>query len=244
MTSNSTGAVTVHTAPVPSRRASRWPARLDVAQSLTGLVLGLFVGFHLFLDSSILLGPEAVDFIARLFEGKGILDEPQPWIVTVFSLGILTLLVAHAALAMRKLPHDYHQLAIFRHHNATLRHTDTRLWWVQALTGFALFFLVAVHLFMPITVPEDIGGLPSARRVVEDNAWALYIVLLPIVVAHAALGLYRLAQKWGWPSFTIGAEGRRRLLLATLGVAAFYLVIDLAALVAYLRIGLSLGGQP
>ena len=215
-----------------------------MAQSLTGLVLGLFVGFHLFLDSSILLGPEAVDFIARLFEGKGILDEPQPWIVTVFSLGILTLLVAHAALAMRKLPHDYHQLAIFRHHNATLRHTDTRLWWVQALTGFALFFLVAVHLFMPITVPEDIGGLPSARRVVEDNAWALYIVLLPIVVAHAALGLYRLALKWGWPSFTIGAEGRRRLLLATLGVAAFYLVIDLAALVAYLRIGLSLGGQP
>ena len=145
---------------------------------------------------------------------------------------------------MRKLPHDYQQLAIFRRHNSAMRHTDTRLWWVQALTGFALFFLVAVHLFMPITVPEDIGGLESARRVVQDNAWALYIVLLPVVVAHAALGLYRLALKWGWPSFTIGAQGRRRLLLATVGVAAFYLLIDLAALVAYLRIGLSLGGQP
>ena len=56
---------------------------------------------------------------------KGILDEPQPWIVTVFSLGILALLVAHAALAMRKLPHDYQQLAIFRRHNSAMRHTDT-----------------------------------------------------------------------------------------------------------------------
>ena len=54
----------------------------------------------------------------------------------------------------------------------------------------------------------------------------------------AALGQQLMAAVRG------ALQGRRRLLLATVGVAAFYLLIDLAALVAYLRIGLSLGGQP
>ena len=35
-------------------RKSRWPARMDLAQSLTGLFLGLFMWGHMFFVSSIL----------------------------------------------------------------------------------------------------------------------------------------------------------------------------------------------
>ncbi|MCU0937418.1 MAG: fumarate reductase cytochrome b subunit [Gammaproteobacteria bacterium] len=244
MTLRHSGALSAGITSAGTHRASRWPARLDVAQSLTGLVLALFVGVHLFLDASILIGPAAADFIARLFEGQPFLDTPQPWFVSVFALGILALVVAHALLAVRKLPHDYRELAAFRRHNAGLRHADTRLWWWQAVTGFALFFLVAVHVYMPITVPEAIGATPSARRIVAENAWALYVVLLPVVVLHAALGVYRLALKWGWPPAAATEAGRHRLQLAAYAVTAFYVLLGLAALVTYVRLGLSLGAHP
>ena len=38
-----------------------------------------------------------------------------------------------------------------------LRHEDTTLWWVQAVTGFALFFLASVHLYQMLMHPGDIG---------------------------------------------------------------------------------------
>ncbi len=36
-------------------RKSRWPARMDLAQSASGLVLGLFMWGHMFFVSSILI---------------------------------------------------------------------------------------------------------------------------------------------------------------------------------------------
>lgn len=244
MTLRCSGPPSAGIASAGTHRPSRWPARLDVAQSLTGLVLALFVGVHLLLDASILIGPAAADFIARLFEGQPFLDTPQPWLVSVFALGVLALVVAHALLAVRKLPQDYRQLAAFRRVRTGLRHTDTRLWGWQAGTGFALFFLVAVHVYMPITVPAAIGATPSARRIVSENAWALYLVLLPVVVLHAALGVYRLALKWGWPRAVASAGGRRRLRLAAFAVTASYVLLGLAALWTYVRLGLSLGANP
>jgi fumarate reductase subunit C len=222
------------------QQGSRWPAWLDVAQSATGLALALFVSVHLLLDAAILIGPGAADFVARFFEGSLVFDEPHPWLVSGFALWILVLVVAHAALAMRKLPHDLRQVAAFRRHSATLCHSDTRLWWWQALTGFALFFLVSAHVYMPITVPEAIGAVASARRVVGESAWALYLLLLPVVVLHAALGVYRLALKWGWPPLAGTAAGRGRLRAAALAVTAVYVLVGLAALAAYVWLGLTL----
>ncbi len=43
-----------------SRRRRRWPARLDVLQSATGLALGLFMWVHMLFVSSILLGKDAM----------------------------------------------------------------------------------------------------------------------------------------------------------------------------------------
>ena len=79
-----------------------------------------------------------------------------------------------------------------------LRHEDTTLWWVQAVTGFALFFLASVHLYQMLMHPGDIGPYESADRVWSGRWWPLYLVLLFAVELHGGVGLYRLAVKWGW----------------------------------------------
>ena len=50
-------------------RKSRWPARLDWMQSVSGLVLALFMWGHMFFVSSILLGKDAMWTVAKAFEG-------------------------------------------------------------------------------------------------------------------------------------------------------------------------------
>ena len=50
-------------------RKSRWPARLDLTQSATGLVLVLFMWGHMFFVSSILISKDAMWTITKFFEG-------------------------------------------------------------------------------------------------------------------------------------------------------------------------------
>jgi len=233
-----TGNVIGRVPPARAPRKSAWPARLDFLQSLTGLLLAGFLAVHLLLDSAILFGAEAADFVARFFEGQILFGSPYPWIVSVAAIAILVLVVIHAALAMRKLPGAYREYAEMRGHVRAFNHTDTRLWWWQALTGFALFFLVAAHLFVVITQPDAIGAEPSTRRVVEQGAWALYLLFLPIVLVHAAVGVYRLSVKWGVPPLADAAQGRGRRLMMWI-VVAVYLALGLASLATYLGRGLS-----
>jgi fumarate reductase subunit C len=232
------GSVIARASATRASRKSAWPARLDLAQSVTGLLLAAFLAVHLLLDSAILFGPDAADFVAHFFEGKLFFGTSYPWIVSAAAIALLLLVVVHAALALRKFPHAYRDYAEMRGHVRALQHTDTRLWWWQAATGFALFFLVAAHLFVVITHPSAIGADPSTQRVVEQGAWALYLVFLPVVLVHAAVGVYRLSVKWGVPPLAdSGQAGRRRLGMWIVVVA--YLVLGLASLATYLGRGLA-----
>lgn len=223
-------------APRAPMRASRWPARLDLAQSTTGLLLGLFLGVHLLLDAAILIGPQAADVVARAFEGAYLFAQPQAWIISVVALVLALLVVVHAALALRKLPGNTAQLRAYRQHAGRMRHADTTLWWLQALTGFALFFLVAPHLLQAMLTPADIGAQPSARRIVHELMVVYYAVFLPVVVLHAAVGVHRVLLKWGHPPIANRARARQLMW----AVAGLYLLIGSAALVAYVRYGLTL----
>src|SRR5215218_5886772 len=82
-----------------STRKSRWPARLDWMQSVSGLVLALFMWGHMFFVSSILLGKDAMWTVTRFFEGYFVFGRSYPWIVSVVVAGVLALLVVHAMLA-------------------------------------------------------------------------------------------------------------------------------------------------
>lgn len=219
-------------------RASRWPARLDLAQSASGLLLGLFMWAHMMFVASILVSRDAFWAVARFFEGAWFLDEPQPWLVSVIVAAVAALVVVHAALALRKFPADYSQYASFRRHQRSLHHEDTTLWYWQVVTGFALFFMVAVHLFTMLVHPERIGPFESGDRVWTDRFWLLYLPMLFAVEIHGGVGLYRLAVKWGWFEGRDAAASRRRLRVAKWAMTAFFIVLGLASLAAYMKIGI------
>jgi succinate dehydrogenase subunit C len=235
---NGTGSVIARETATRASRKSAWPARLDLAQSLTGLLLAAFLAVHLLLDSAILIGPGAADLVAHFFEGSLFFGSSHPWIVSAAAMALLVLVAIHAVLAMRKFPAAYRDYAEMRSHVRALHHTDTRLWWWQAATGFALFFLVAAHLFVVITQPGAIGADPSTRRVVEQGAWALYLIFLPVVLVHAAVGVYRLSVKWGMPPLVDSTHARRRRMIMWIAVVA-YLALGFASLATYLGRGLS-----
>ena len=219
-------------------RASRWPARLDLAQSASGLVLAVFMWSHMLFVSSILAGKDAMWTVTKFFEGYYFTGRSHPWVVSIAVAGIAALLALHAALALRKFPASYRQYATFRGHMRGMRHADTTLWWWQVVTGFALFFLASVHLFAMLTRPDLIGPYESSDRVVTQHYWLLYVVLLFAVEIHGGIGLYRLAVKWGWFAGDDPNATRKRLQRVKWSITAFFLVLGVATLAAYVKIGM------
>jgi fumarate reductase subunit C len=219
-------------------RKSRMPARLDLMQSVSGLALALFMWAHMVLVSSILLGKEAMYTVTKFFEGKYIFGQSYPGIVTVMVASVFALFILHAFLAMRKFPIDYKQYKTYRDHMRILHHGDTTLWFVQVYTGFAMFFLGSVHLYIMMTQPATIGPYGSSDRVVSDWMWPLYLLLLLAVELHGSIGLYRLAIKWGWFEGRNPKERRRKLKRAKVLVSVFFLTLGLLSLAAYIKIGL------
>ena len=206
-------------------RKSHWPARLDFVQSASGLFLGLFMWGHMAFVSTILMSKDAMWWVTKMFEGYFFFGRPYPAIVAFVVALVSVMFVVHGLLAMRKFPANYHEFREFRSHQKMLRHEDTTLWWVQAVTGFALFFLASVHLYQMLVHPGDIGPYESADRVWSGRWWPLYLVLLFAVELHGGVGLYRLAVKWGW--FEGEDPNRTRVLLKRLkrGITVFFLTL-------------------
>ena len=163
---------------VAARRLSAWPARLDLLQSGSGLLLALFMWAHMLFVSSILLGNDAMWVVARFFEGYFLLGYRVPALVALVVGTVAALFVTHAALALRKFPASYAAYRTFRTHMTGMRHEDTTLWYWQVVTGFALFFLASLHLGTMLTRPGRIGPFESADRVWSDLLWPVYLVML------------------------------------------------------------------
>jgi len=221
----------------PSRRKSRWPAKLDLAQSASGLVLGLFMWGHMLFVSSILLGNDAMWAITKMFEGYFFFGSAHPVIVSGVVAVVFTLFIAHALLALRKFPINFAQVRVYRSHMSMMHHEDTTLWWWQAVTGFAMFFLASPHLFQMLMHPGLIGPFESSDRVWSGSWWPLYLVLLFCVELHGGIGLYRLAVKWGWFAGGDANATRKRLKVLKWALSVFFIVLGLATLAAYMKIG-------
>ena len=227
--------------------APRWPARLDLLQSGTGLALGLFMWVHMLFVSSILLGKDAMWIVARFFEGYYFFGKPLTWLVSILVATVFALFITHAALALRKFPASYRQYRAYREHMAGMKHEDTTLWYWQVVTGFALFFMASTHLYIMMTHPDRIGPFESADRVWSDLMWPLYLVMLFAVEFHGGIGLYRLALKWGWFAGPDPLATRRRLRFFKWTLTAFFLLLGIATLLAYIKIGIDhapLYGEP
>ena len=131
----------------------------------SGLLLALFMWGHMFFVSSILISKDAMWTITKMFEGYFIFGRSHPGIVSCVVAAIIALIVLHAMLAVRKFPISWRQYRLFRGHMKLIRHEDTTLWFWQVFTGFALFFLASVHLYIMLTRPDRIGPFESADRV-------------------------------------------------------------------------------
>ena len=223
-------------------RASRMPALLDYLQSATGLFLALFMMAHMFFVSTILISNEAMDKVSRFFEldflssdGKG-----YPFVVSILAFVVFSIFILHALLAMRKFPINYRQYIRLKAHKDALRHSDTKLWVIQAYTGFAMFFLGSVHLYIVMTQPQTIGAIGSSFRFVHQHFWLLYLVLLFAVELHGSIGLYRLAVKWGWFEAKTPEITLKRLRNLKIAISVFFIILGLATYAAYVKNGLKL----
>lgn len=217
------------------RKKSRVPARLDWWQSATGLFLGLFMMVHMLFVSSILISDEFMFTITKFFEGSIFIKAGEPKIVSGVAAFVFIVFVAHAFLAMRKFPINYRQYLALKAHKHVMKHSDTSLWFVQAATGFIMFFLASVHLYIMFAQPDTIGPSGSSFRFFEQNFWLLYIVLLFSVELHGSIGLYRLCIKWGWLE-GLGINGLRT---AKWVMSVFFIVLGLATFYAYFSKGMN-----
>ena len=152
-------------------RKSHWPARLDFVQSASGLFLGLFMWGHMAFVSTILISNDAMWWVTKMFEGQFILGKAYSGIVAAVVALVSFMFVLHGLLAMRKFPGNFQEYKSFASHRKMLRHEDTTLWWVQAWTGFALFFLASVHLYQMLMHPGRhrplrVGGARVERPLV------------------------------------------------------------------------------
>jgi fumarate reductase subunit C len=218
-------------------QASRVPAWLDLLQGLSGLLLTIFMWAHMLFVSSILLGMDAMYTVARLFEGQYFFGRPYPVLVSVVVAVILFLFSLHAVLSLRKIPANYLEYRRFRRHMGGFRHADTNLWLVQVITGLLLILLTFAHLYQMMLHPSDIGPYASADRVWSGRWWPFYLILLISVEIHGGIGLYRLALKWGWIRTAGGALARQKLQRVKWSVTAFFLILGLLTLAAYMKIG-------
>ena len=219
-------------------KKSRLPAKLDYLQSATGLFLALFMIAHMFLVSSILISKDFMYKVTKVLEGSFIFEGGQPLLVSIGALTIFIIFIAHAGLAMRKFPINYRQFIKYRQHMKLMKHSDTNLWFIQAITGFAMFFLGSVHIYIMMTQPDNIGPYASSDRMVTEWMWPLYLVLLIAVELHGSIGLYRLAIKWGWFDGENPRKTRKILKNIKIAMSVFFITLGLATLIAYIKIGI------
>lgn len=220
-----------------AKKKSRVPAKLDYLQSATGLLLGLFMWGHMLLVSSILISKDVMYQVTKILEASFLFEGGNPLLVSIVAGFIFIVFIAHAAMGMRKLPANYKQYKAIKAHATYMKHEDTKLWFIQAFTGFSMFFLGSIHLFIMMTNSDKIGPYASADRVWSLYMWPLYILLLLAVEFHGTIGLYRLCVKWGWFDGENPKQTRIKLKKIKNILTWFFLILGFTTLLAYMKIG-------
>lgn len=169
-------------------RPGRRDACLDWLQMLTGAGLVLFMWCHMLLVSSVVLSPKIMDAIAHFFE--------VTYMAQVGGPVIFLTMITHFVLAARKIPFRAEDQKTIWEHAKMMRHADTWLWVVQAVTAMIVLVMGSVHLFVVLS-DLPITAAKSAARVQAGWGW-FYLVLLPSIELHVSVGFHRIGVKWGF----------------------------------------------
>ncbi len=225
-------------------KKSQTPAKYDKLLTATGVVLALFMMGHMFFVSTILLGKDVMYKVTKLFELDFIFEGGLPIIVSIFVTIISFIFIIHALLGIRKFPTSYKTYIKVKEHAKMMNHKDTSMWMFQWISGLIMIFAASIHLYIMFTQPQNIGPYASAQRVVSENMWLLYAILLICVEIHGSVGLYRAAMKWGWFDGENPKETRKKLYNTKKALSAFFLALGFITLLAYVKIGIENGSQP
>ena len=179
-------------------KLTRMSGYMDILQALTGAALLLFMWSHMLLVSSVLLGKDGqgeyyMNSLAHFFEATYMAQVGGPLIF----IGM----IIHFAMAARKMPWRLDEQRTIWKHGRMLRHTETTMWIVQAVTAMVILVLGSVHVWTVLTA-LPISAEASALRVQGGDGFpywlVLYAVLLPMVELHVGIGFFRLGVKWGF----------------------------------------------
>jgi len=220
-------------------KIDKMPARLDFLQSFTGLILALFIAGHIMFEASILISNEMMYKVTIMFEGYYFFGEKYPGIISFLAAAISVIFVIHAGIAMKKIPSSYRNYKVIKNHMKGMKHEDSSLWMIQVITGFMMFFMGSIHLYIMMSQPENIGPYASSYRVVEEFMGPLYFMLLISVVSHAFIGLYRLVLKWGFMEGESTKVSRARFKFLMKAMIAIYIIVGTASLAKYTYIGMT-----
>jgi fumarate reductase subunit C len=210
----------INTALYDVRTSSKASAFLDWLQMLTGAGLILFMWSHMILVSSVLLGAGVMNALAGFLEETYMAQVGGPIIACTF--------LFHFVLAARKVPFRVEQQSAIWKLSWQLRHVDTWLWMIQALSAMVILIMGAIHMW---TVLSDfpITAYKSAARI-QGGFWLVfYLILLPIVELHVGIGFYRIGVKWGF----IRRKERKGFKKFENGLTAFFVLIGLMTLARF-----------
>lgn len=178
-----------------AKRASKWPAYADMTQSVTGLILGLFLFCHMAFTSSIQVSKDLFWNLIQVSGGTPVFGSNQAWLHVVFIGFILLCVILHAICALRRFPTSYKQCRDVNAHITMLHHSDSSLWRIQLVTAVILTALVFPHLMGMICDPHGLDpNLSAAHTYHMGLAWTL--LFLVVTELHGMIGLYRLGVKW------------------------------------------------
>lgn len=197
-------------------RKAKKALRDERISGLTGAILALFILGHLLLESSILVSAELYADVAYFMEHTIPLAQPIVFFITI-------VFFVHFIWASRKIPGKLHERKRMMELGKKLKgsqktwdqdpksdiklrkHFETTYWIWQVRTGMIVLATGAFHLilvmwniFTDMGVPGQEVGLTVevATARVESGLWILYAILMYAVVAHMAIGVYRLLVKW------------------------------------------------
>ncbi|GAB7022356.1 succinate dehydrogenase/fumarate reductase transmembrane subunit [Salidesulfovibrio brasiliensis] len=204
--------------------ASRVDAGLDWLQMLTGAGLILFMWCHMLLVSSVVISPKIMNAIAHFFEATYMAQVGGPLIFLTF--------LVHFFLAARKIPFRVENQNTIWKHAKMLKHRDTWLWVVQAVTAMIILILGAIHMWVVLT-DLPITAAKSAARMQQFWWFIFYMILLPCVELHVSVGFYRIGVKWGF----VKAEGRKGFKKFEMTLFTIFMVIGVITLIRFVTLG-------
>ena len=205
----------------PAGKTGKWDGVMDWLQMLSGASLILFMWCHMLLVSSVVISPDAMNAIAHFFEATGMAQVGGPLIFLVF--------LTHFVLAARKIPFRFDGQKTVMQHARMMRHGDTWLWVIQAVSAMIILIMGSIHMWVVLT-DLPITAAKSAARI-QGGFWAVfYLILLPLTELHVGIGFYRIGVKWGFVKDTKRSKFKRGENLLTM----MFIAIGLITLVRFL----------